>query len=102
MSKRSFAMMMLVGSATVAQDATKVEPNHYRVAFENEYVRVIDMHYGPHQKSAMHQHSAGVAMYITEGHFRFTDENGKVTCRCKVGGRTVVSGVQAQSGEHVR
>jgi len=48
------------------------------VAFENEYVRVVDMHYGPHQKSAMHQHPAGVAVYITEGHFRFTYENGKV------------------------
>jgi quercetin dioxygenase-like cupin family protein len=78
MSKRLLALMLLVGSATMAQDATKVETSHYRVAFENEHVRVVDMHYGPHQKSAMHQHPAGVAVYITEGHFRFTDENGKV------------------------
>ena len=48
------------------------------VAFENEHVRVVDMHYGPHEKSVMHQHPAGVAVYITPGHFRFTDENGKV------------------------
>ena len=69
---------LLFASAMFAQDATKVEPSHYRVAFENEYVRVVDIHYGPHEKSGMHQHPSGVAVYITEGHFRFTDENGKI------------------------
>ena len=71
--------MLMLESALLAQDATKVEPAHYHVAFENENVRVVNMHYGPHEKSAMHQHPAGVAVYTTAGHFRFTDENGKVT-----------------------
>jgi len=80
MSKHRLAIaMMLFGNAVVAQDATKVERFHYHVAFENEHVRVLNMHYGPHEKSAMHRHPAGVAVYITPGHFRFTDENGKVT-----------------------
>ena len=80
MSKQRLAIaMMVLANAMVAQDATKVEPFHYHVAFENERVRVIDMHYGPHEKSAMHQHPAGVAVDLTPGHFRFTDENGKVT-----------------------
>jgi len=80
MSKRRLTIaMLLFGNAVVAQDATKVEPGHYHVAFENEYVRVVDMHYGPHEKSTMHQHPAGVAVYITAGRFRFTDENGKVS-----------------------
>ena len=69
--------ILLLASSAFAQDATKVEPKHYHVAFENEHVRVIDMHYGPHEKSGIHDHSAGVAVYITAGHFRFTDENGK-------------------------
>lgn len=70
--------LLLFVSVALAQDATKVEPSHYHVAFENASVRVIDMHYGPHEKSAMHSHPAGVAVYITAGHFRFTDETGKV------------------------
>ena len=70
--------VLLFGNALLAQDATRVEPQHYHVAFENEHVRVVDMHYGPHEKSSMHQHPAGVAVYITAGHFRFTDETGKV------------------------
>ena len=79
MAKQLLALaVLLFGNAALAQDAVKVEPNHSHVAFENEHSRVIDMHYGPHEKSAMHQQPAGVAVYITSGHFRFTDENGKV------------------------
>ncbi len=79
MSKRLLAVgVLLLASSVFAQDVTKVEPKHYHVAFENEHVRVIDMHYGPHEKSGMHNHPAGVAVYITAGHFRFTDETGKV------------------------
>jgi hypothetical protein len=70
MSKRLLAIaVLLFGNALVALDAAKVEPTHYHVAFENEHVRVVDMHYGPHEKSAMHQHAAGVAVCITAGHF---------------------------------
>jgi len=80
MIKESVAIaMLLFATAALAQEATKVEPSHYRVAFENEHVRVLNMHYGPHEKSKLHEHPAGVAVYLTEGHFRFTDENGKVT-----------------------
>lgn len=74
----SAVAVLLVAIPLFAQDATVAEPKHYRVAFENEHVRVIDIHYGPHEKSEMHSHPAGVIVYITAGHFRFTDENGKV------------------------
>ena len=36
------------------------------------------MHYGPHEKSAMHEHPGGVVVVVTGGHLKFTDENGKV------------------------
>ena len=79
MFKRLAAVaLLLLANVMLAQEATKVEPTHYRVAFENESVRVVDIHYGPHERSVMHQHPSGVAVYITEGHFRFTDESGKV------------------------
>ena len=70
--------VLLLANAAFAQEATRVEPTHYRFAFENESVRVVDIHYGPHERSIMHQHPAGVVVYITDGHFRFTDETGKV------------------------
>jgi beta-alanine degradation protein BauB len=61
----------------VAQDPTKVESSHYKLAFENESVRVVNVHYGPHEKSGLHAHPGGVVVILTGGHLRFTDEDGK-------------------------
>jgi quercetin dioxygenase-like cupin family protein len=69
---------LCVCSVALAQDPTKVEPTHYKLAFENEYVQVVNVHYGPHEKSGLHAHMGGVVVVLTSGHLRFTDENGKV------------------------
>ncbi|MGB7601495.1 MAG: hypothetical protein WBM24_14390 [Candidatus Sulfotelmatobacter sp.] len=69
---------LAIGSAS-AQDPTKVEPKHYRLMFENERVQVVSVHYGPHEKSEMHDHPGGVVVIVTGGHLRFTDQSGKVT-----------------------
>jgi quercetin dioxygenase-like cupin family protein len=69
---------LVVNSAT-AQDPTKVEPKHYKLRFENDRVQVVDVHYGPHEKSEMHDHPSGVSVSVTGGHLRFTDQNNKVT-----------------------
>lgn len=71
--------VLLLCAAASAQDPTKVEPTHYKLAFENEYVQVVNVHYGPHEKSALHAHPGGVVVVLTAGHLRFTDENGKTT-----------------------
>jgi quercetin dioxygenase-like cupin family protein len=60
-----------------AQDPTKVEPSHYKLAFENDSVQVVNVHYGPHEKSSLHAHMGGVVVVLTAGHLKFTDENGK-------------------------
>jgi quercetin dioxygenase-like cupin family protein len=63
-------------NTAMAQDPTKVEPKHYQLAFENEWVQVVNVHYGPHEKSIMHDHPGGVVVVLTEGHLKFTDQNG--------------------------
>src|SRR5579863_9152959 len=68
---------LMVGSAR-AQDPTKVEPKHYRLNFENERVQVVSVHYGPHERSALHEHPGGVVVSLTDAHLRFTDDAGKV------------------------
>jgi quercetin dioxygenase-like cupin family protein len=70
-------LVMFFCAVAFAQDPTKVEPTHYKLAFENEYVQVVNVHYGPHEKSGLHSHPGGVVVVITSGHLRFTDENGK-------------------------
>jgi quercetin dioxygenase-like cupin family protein len=84
--RRTFVVALLVlflcsiflCSVAFAQDPTKSEPTHYSLAFENEYVQVVNVHYGPHEKSSLHAHMGGVVVVLTPGHLRFTDENGKV------------------------
>ena len=50
-----------------AQDAAKVDPKHYTVLSENDQVRILKVHYGPHEKSVMHSHPATVAVFLTDG-----------------------------------
>jgi quercetin dioxygenase-like cupin family protein len=80
MFSRLFWAVVFLGLAlhmAVGQDPTKVESKHYKLAFENESVQVLNVHYGPHEKSGMHDHPGGVVVVLTAGHLRFTDENGK-------------------------
>jgi beta-alanine degradation protein BauB len=70
-------LCLYFSTAALAQDPIKVEPTHYKLAFENEYVQVVNVHYGPHEKSALHAHPGCVVVVLTAGHLRFTDENGK-------------------------
>jgi beta-alanine degradation protein BauB len=78
----------LAANFAAAQDPTKVAPKHYKLAFENEYVQVLSVHYGPHEKSQMHEHPAGVVVNLTSGHLRFTDQNGKVQEAYSLAGET--------------
>jgi len=71
------AFVCLAGVSSLAQDPSKVEPKHYKLDFENDRVQVLSVHYGPHEKSGLHDHPGGVVVSVTAAHLRFTDEAGK-------------------------
>jgi len=60
-----------------AQDAVKVDPKHYTVVTENDQVRILKAHYGPHEKSVMHSHPATAAVFLTDGVGQFALPDGK-------------------------
>jgi beta-alanine degradation protein BauB len=60
-----------------AQDAVKVDPQHYTVVSENDQVRILKVHYGAHEKSVMHSHPATVAVFLTDAKGQFTYPDGK-------------------------
>ncbi len=69
-----------------AQDAVKTDPKHYTVVTENDQVRVLKVHYGPHEKSIMHSHPASVAVFMTDSTVQFTTPDGsKQSHTVKVG-----------------
>ena len=60
-----------------AQDAAKVDPKHYTVVSENDQVRILKVHYGAHEKSVMHSHPEGVAVFLTDAKVHFLFRTGK-------------------------
>ncbi len=70
-------LLCLAVSTTQAQDPVKLDPKHYKVEFENAQVRVLRIHYGPHEKSMMHEHPAAVAVFLTDGRAKFNFPDGK-------------------------
>ena len=67
------------GAAAAAKttlDPVKVDPKHYKVVIDNDQVRVLRAKYGPHEKSVMHEHPASVAVYMSDGHVKFTLPDG--------------------------
>jgi len=66
-----------VTAVAFSQDAAKVDPQHYKVEMENAQVRILRVHYGPHEKSVMHSHPAAVAVFLSDGKIKFTYADGK-------------------------
>ena len=69
--------VVCVGSTALAQDPVKVDPNHYKVEFENAEVRVLRVKVGAGEKSIMHQHPNAVAIFMTDTNGKFTFPDGK-------------------------
>ena len=68
---------LLAGTAAISQDAVKVDAKHYKVEVDNDQVRILRITYGPHEKSAMHSHPAGVVVFLTDANVRFAMPGGK-------------------------
>ena len=92
-------LVMSVCAATtlVAQDAVKVDPKHYTVVSENAQVRVLKIHYGPHEKSVMHSHPNLVAVFLSDGKGKFTFPDGKTQDFTTTKGQTM----WADAGTHL-
>jgi quercetin dioxygenase-like cupin family protein len=75
--------IMALASTSLAQDPVKIDPNHYKIEFENAQVRVLRVKVGPHEKSIMHKHPNAVAIFMTDvnGKFHFPDGTSEDTSR---------------------
>lgn len=70
-------LLCLAVLTAAAQDPVKLEPKHYKVEIENAQVRVLRIHHDPHDRSSMHEHPAGVVVWLTDGHEKLTFPDGK-------------------------
>ena len=82
-------LLLVAALPALAQDATKVDSKHYKVEFENSRIRIVRVHYGPHEKSVMHSHPDAVAIFQQDGRVKMTFPNGKSEERDMKAGQTL-------------
>jgi len=62
------------------RDPVKVDPEHHRVEFENDQVRVVRFRLEPGRKTALHEHALPrVTVYLTDQSVHTTLANGRGT-----------------------
>ncbi len=71
-------LCLCLAPALYAQDPVKVDPKHYTVVSENDQIRILRAHYGPHEKSVMHSHPANVAVFLSDSSGKFQFPDGKI------------------------
>jgi mannose-6-phosphate isomerase-like protein (cupin superfamily) len=94
------ALCFWVTAVAAAQDAVKVDPKHYTVEKENAQVRILRIHYGPHEKSVLHSHPATVAVFLSDGAIRFTDAKGKTEDTSVKSGQSMYTPAQTHNPEN--
>jgi len=67
----------------IKDDALELDPKHYlsehdvsENASEDNFVRVLHVKYGAHEKSVRHSHPDAVAVFLTDAKFKFTLADG--------------------------
>jgi hypothetical protein len=73
----SVAALLAASVSMPAQDPLKLYPANYRLALDNADVRVVKVHYGPHEKLGMHNHSQFPTIYVylnDSGSVRFSHD----------------------------
>ena len=61
----------------MAEDAAKVAPNAYKVLFDNDRLRVLEVRMKPGDESAMHSHPAYLVYTLTGGKVKMTAGTGE-------------------------
>ena len=70
-------MAMQLAEKAAEYDPVRVDPKHHKIESENAQVRVLRIRYGPFEKSVMHAHPPLLAVFLTNGHIRFTYPDGR-------------------------
>jgi len=77
----SLLPMLVIAEKSNAQDAVKSQPQNYRVAFENDKVRVLEYNGRPGMGvcgDGMHSHPAHLAVLLSSSKVRIKTPDGKV------------------------
>jgi quercetin dioxygenase-like cupin family protein len=61
-------------SADDALDPVRVAPDTHKIAFENAFVRVLDVHVPPGRTESRHRHPHGLSVYFSDWEVKVTTD----------------------------
>ncbi len=85
----------------MAEDAVKVAPDVYKVVFENEKVRVLEVKMEEGSGTEMHSHPDTLIYILSGGKVNFTDPSGEVVDLETADGETVWMEATEHATQHV-
>ena len=83
------------------RDPVKLAPDFYKVALENDRVRVLDIRIKPGDKSPEHSHPAYVMYALSDAKVKFTDPDGTSEEFEVEAGQTVWRDAETHAAENV-
>lgn len=72
--------MICLASITQAQDPVKVDPDHYKVLYENSSVRILEYNDSPGHKVPKHSHPNFFVYVVSDSQRLFTDWTSGPNC----------------------
>ncbi|MGH9642349.1 MAG: hypothetical protein ACRD3Q_07970 [Terriglobales bacterium] len=61
---KGWLLAVIAAASASAQNPLETLPNNYKLVMENQWVRVIRVHYAPHENVPVHDHAAGPVIYV--------------------------------------
>jgi hypothetical protein len=89
---RFVVALVLVATSVIGQDAVVSLPDNYKLQFENEWVKVTRVHYGPNAKLPAHAHTSLASAYV------YLNDSGPVIFKHVGGHNSVVTRAPTKSG----
>ena len=93
------SMSTLTMVVAKAQDPAKIDPAHYKVLLDNEYVRILDVRHKPGDKSPMHSHPHHAVYWLTDSTLKFTSADGKTKTVTTKAGQVVWRDAETHTAE---
>src|SRR3984893_2736787 len=95
------ALLAICPRGAGAQPAGPHGPADMRSEFDNASMVVLRIRMAPHEKTAMHELSARLVIWLTDAHLRDTKPDGTVTDYWRVAGSTEWVPAQRHAGENL-
>jgi quercetin dioxygenase-like cupin family protein len=85
------AIGLFAGALSRASQADPLDPitvaaDSHKLAFENAFVRVLDVHIAPGKSEPRHRHPHGLSIYLTDWDAKVTNDGGQPETRHRSAG----------------